>query len=260
MIYLDLIFLLNFAYDFLLLLTTGITLKRIIYVRRLILASTLGASSIFLLFLKLNNIELLIIKVLVSIIMLIIAYSYNNIKYFINNVIYLYMCSIILAGFLYYLSIEFSYKQDGLFYYFDNYNINYILLLILAPIILLLYYIHLKKIKILLNLNHKVNIVFKNNTALRVNGYIDSGNKLKDPITNKYIIIVDTDVYNNKDPIYVPFKGVNKNGLLKCFPLKYIEINGKQYNNYLLGVSDDKIILDGSNCILNYKLLEDLNV
>ena len=55
-IYLDLIFFINFAYDFLLLLTVAMTLKRKVKIIRIIIASLIGAFSIFLLFLNINEI------------------------------------------------------------------------------------------------------------------------------------------------------------------------------------------------------------
>ena len=118
-IYLDLVFILNFSYDLLLMMTVDITLKRHKKFIRLIFSALVGAISLIILFLPLPQIILFLFKILTSVIMLLIAFGYKNIKYFITNTIYLYMCSVILGGFLYFLSIEFSYKQDGLIFYFD---------------------------------------------------------------------------------------------------------------------------------------------
>ncbi len=183
--------------------------------------------------------------------MLSIAYGFKNFIYTFHNMIYLYMSSIILAGFLYYLTDELGIASS---------NINYIALVILAPLVLGVYVYQTKKLKQKQNLSYRVKVVFKNNKELLLDGFIDSGNKLKDPFTNKYIIIVDESIYKSTNPIYVPFKGVNKTGLIKCFSLDHIEINNRIFKNYLLGVSDEKINLDGSNCLLNYKLLEEINV
>ncbi len=260
MIYLDILFLINYIYDLLLLMTVKIALKRVTKIKYLLLASLIGASSVFLLLLNINNTILFFLKITTSVIMTILSFGYKNIKYTTYNLIYLYMTSVILAGFLYYLNIEFSYKSEGLIFYFDTFSINYLLIILIGPLILYLYVYQTKKLKQKQNLSYVVKVVTKDNKNLLLDGYIDSGNKLKDPITNKYIIIVDKKIYRNKNPIYVPFKGINKSGLLECFTLKYIEINNKKFNNYLLGVSEEKINLEGSNCILNYKLMEDLNV
>ncbi len=256
MIYLDLLFLLNFIYDFLLILTVKITLKRVASLKKMLLAAFIGALSIFLVVFNINSSILLILKFVVSIVMLFVAFGFKNVKFIVTNLLYLYMCSVILAGFLYYLDLEVS--QNII--YFESSSISYIIILLIAPIILGLYIYQTKKLKQKQNLNYEVKIVFKNNKNLLLNGFIDSGNKLKCPITKKYIIIVNKKIYHNKNPIYVPFNGVNKTGIMECFSLKHIEINNQKFTNYLLGVSESKINLEGENCILNYKLMEDLNV
>lgn len=191
--------------------------------------------------------------------MIIVVFGKENI---IINCLYLYMNSVILAGFLYYLSVELSYSNIGLAFYFDDFSINYVLILIIAPVILFIYYKQVKLLKEKQNLNYKVNVVLNNGEEYLLNGFIDSGNKLKDPITRKHVIIVSDKnlLFKEENPIYVPFHGVNKKGLLKCFKVKFIEINNQKFTNYLLGISDSEINLEGVSVILNYKLLEDLNV
>ncbi len=259
-IYLDLIFLLNFCYDFLLLLTVGIILKRVISLKRIILSAFIGALSLIILFWDVNNLLLFFIKNLVSIVMVLVAFKYKNIKFTLTNTMYLYMCSIILAGFMYYLNLEFSYHHEGFIFYYNGLSINYLFLLILGPLILYSYIYQTKKLKQKQNLYYEVKIVLKNNRNLLLNGFIDTGNKLKDPVTKKYIIILNKNIYQAKNPLYVPYKSIDNNGLMKCFAIKYVEINQQKFNNYLIGVSDKKINLDGIDCILNYKLMEDLNV
>lgn len=261
-IYLDLVFLLNFSYDFLILLTLDLTLKRHTKLIRIFLGAFLGSVSLGLLFLPLSSFPLFVLKVLVSILMVLVSFKYKDIKYTLSNLFYLYMISITLGGFLYFLNTEFSYKQEGLIFYFDGISINYILLIIIAPIILYLYIKEHKKISSSYNLNYEVEIIFNDNKKLTCQGFIDSGNKLKDPITHKYIILVEDyllkDYIHNKNPIYVPYKALHKEGLIKCFKIKNIIINKQVFTNYLVGMSEDKFNLEGIDCLLNYKLMEDI--
>ena len=247
-IYIDLLFLLNFIYDFLLLITVSITLKRNTSIKRILIGSLFGAFSTFMIFIPINKYILLILKVFSSLIIVIITYKFKDIKYFFNNLIYLYMCSVILAGFLYFLKIEFN-------------NLAYIISLSIAPLILYLYIKEQKELKRIVNFYKKVIITLKNNKILELNGFIDSGNKLKDPITNKYIILINKKIikgiYNIRSPIYVPIKTVNKNSLLECIGVKNIIIDNKIYTNYLLGLSDTFNGFDGVDCLLNYNLLEE---
>lgn len=247
-IYIDLLFILNFIYDGLLLLTVSITLKRNISIKRILFGSLIGALSTFIILIPFNKYLLLILKILSGLLMLIVTFKYKNIKYFINNILYLYMCSTILAGFLYFLKIQFN-------------NLSYILILIISPLILYLYIKEQKQLKNIVNYYKKVIITFKNNQILELNGFIDSGNKLKDPITNKYIILINKNklkgIYNIRSPIYVPINTVNGNGLLECISIKNIIIDNKEYNNYLLGISNTFNGFEEVECLLNYNLLEE---
>ena len=107
-IYIDILILINFLFDMFLLLTVNIALKRYAKIYRLVLASLFGEITLLSLFIPISSILLTLLKVIMGFIMVLIAFGYKNIKYTIYNVIYLYMTSIILGGFTYYLSIEFK--------------------------------------------------------------------------------------------------------------------------------------------------------
>ena len=262
-IYLDLVFILNFIYDLLLLMTVDITLKRHAKFIRLILSAILGALSLVILFFPCEEVILFIFKIIASVLMILVAFGYKNIKYFGTNMIYLYMCSVILGGFLYFLNVEFSYKREGMVFYFEGLSINYVLLLIVSPIILYLYVREHKKFKSTYNYNYKISIVFRDNKCLECNGFLDTGNKLKDPITGKNIVLLDKKllkgVVNIRSPIYVPYHSLNNRGLLKCIIPSKIEIENKFNENFLLGMMDDKIGINGVDCILNLEIMETLH-
>ncbi len=248
-VYIDLLFILNLIYDFLILMTVSVTLKRNTNLKRLLFGSFFGAITSFIIFLPLNKYLLLFLKIILGIIMLLITYSYHDLKYFINNIIYLYMVSVILAGFLYFLKIEFN-------------NLSYLIILCIAPLILYLYIKEQKELKKIVNYYKKVIITLKNDKIITLNGFIDSGNKLKDPITGKYIILINkkllNGIYNIRSPIYVPIKTVNQNSLLPCIGIKNIKIDNLIFTNYLLGLSDNFKGFDNIECLLNYHLLEEI--
>lgn len=261
-IYLDLVFLLNFFYDLLILMTVDITLKRNAKFIKLLLSAGLGGISLGLLFLPWSSILLFFLKILVSIGMVLIPFGFKNIKYTFSNLFYLYMVSITLGGFLYFLNVQFSYKQEGLVFYFEGLSVNYILLMIIAPVILCLYVHEHKKVKSTYNLNYEVKIIFKDKKELVCQGFVDSGNRLRDPCTKKYVILLASnllrDFVHNKDPIYVPYTCINKSGVIKCFSIESITINQKRFTNYLVGEAMGSFRLNGSDCLLNYKLMEDI--
>lgn len=247
-VYIDLLLILNFIYDLLLLMTVSITLKRMISFKRILLGSLFGMLSTLLIFLPINKYILLLFKIISGVVICIITYSYKDIKYTINNVIYLYMSSVILAGFLYYLNIEFG-------------SNCYLISFIIAPLILFLY-TKMVRNKNKYNLYQKVIITLKNNCILNLNGYIDSGNNLIDPITNKRIIIINKNrikgIYNIRSPMYVPYNTISEHTLLPCIPIKNLCVDNKNYNNYLLGLVDNLKIKDGIDCLLNNSMLEDI--
>lgn len=247
-VYIDLLIILNLIYDFLLLLTVTTALKRNISFKRILFGSLVGSLSTFLIFLPFNKYIILILKLLSGLFMVVVTFKFKNLKYTITNIIYLYMCSVILAGFLYYLKLEFN-------------NLSYIIILLIAPVILYLYLKEQKELKKIINYYKNVKITLKNNHIIFLKGFIDSGNKLKDPITNKYIILINRSklkgIYNIRSPIYVPIKTVNQNSLLECISIKHIIIDDKTYTNYLLGLSDHFNGFDEVECLLNYHLLEE---
>lgn len=253
---------LNFIYDLLLLMTIDITLKRHKNFIRLAFASIIGALSLVILFLPFNKFILFLLKIFVSVIMVLVAFKFKNIKYTFTNLLYLYMCSVILGGFLYLLDVEFSYKREGLIFYFDGLSINYLLLLIIGPLILGLYIYEHKKFKSSYNFNCNIEIVFNNGKVLNSTGFIDSGNKLKDPVTKKYVIIMSkkllSSYINIRSPMYIPYKALNKYGLIECFKIKYLKVNNQIFTNYLVGISNDEFNLNGADVLLNYKLMEDI--
>ena len=247
-VYIDLVCIINFIYDFLILLTVSFTLKRNRKIYYYILSSLIGVLSIFLLFLKINNIVLFLLKILISVIMVIVAFGYKSIKYTISNIIYFYMTSIVLAGFLYLIKGNSS-----------NFNLNYIVLLIIGPIILFIYYKSNKKLKNTYSDYYKIKIVF-DNIEYNLVSFYDNGNNLKDPISRKSIIIVENSrlekIYNIKSPVYVPVITVKGTHLMKCFKPSYIILNDKKIYNYLIGESSIKFS-DGVECLLNKSLKED---
>lgn len=261
-IYIDLLLFLNFCYDFLILLTIDVTLKRNTKIRRIVLSSIIGALAILLLFIKFNPFLLFLVKILISVLMVIIAFKYINLKYTLANLFYMYMISITLAGFLYFLNTQFSYYQAGIVFVNKGLSVNYLVLLIIAPIVLFFYVKSHRKMKTTYNLYQQVKIIFKNNQELICQGFIDSGNKLIDPITHKYIILVENNLLqkyiNPENLIYVSYKTLNKKSLLKCYRIKKITIKNKDYKNYLVGQVNRKFFMEGIDCLLNYKLLEDL--
>lgn len=253
-IYLDLIMILNFFFDFLLLLSVSILLKRRAKVKRIIYASFIGGISILFLFININSLELFFFKFFISILMILIAFGYKNIKYTLINILYLYVVSIFLGGGLYLLNVQFSYKHVGIVFYNNGLSINVIIMILLAPIII---YIYIKQGKRLRNnySNYYDVRIYLNDIYIDAIGYLDTGNNLVDPITSKPVILIDKRkiLFDIKEFMLIPYYTVSGRAMMKCLKINKIIINKREYKNILLGVIDN-INLDGVDVILNNKL------
>ena len=256
-IYLDLVMILNFFIDFILLLTVSIVLKRNISITRIMLGAFVGGLSILFLFFDMNSVTLFILKTIISILMVLISFKYKNLKYTLINLFYLYMVSIVLGGFLYLLNIEFSYKQVGIIFINNGLSINFIFLLIFSPIIL---YIYIKQTKNLrYNYSNYYNIeIVKKDKKYKYTAYMDSGNVLVDSLTKKSVILIDKRkiLFNIKEFRLIPYMGVNGSNMIKVVKIDKLIFNNKEYDSVLMGIMDN-INLDGVDVILNRKLLEE---
>jgi len=248
-VYIDLLLFLNFAFDFLLLQATSIILKRNAKIFNIIIASFIGSLSVLVLFFNINNIQLFLIKIYLSIIMCLITFYYKDLKYTLINIGTFYIVSILLGGFLYLLNIEFSYKHHGLIFYNNGLSINVIILFIISPLIL---YIYLRQAKYL---NKKIKnyyqVDFKINKKIyNFNGYLDTGNTLI--YKNKPVIFINKKIKTNKKKIMVPYMTVSGFGLLECIEVK-VHVHNLGDFDVLLGYNQN-INISGAEILLNNEM------
>lgn len=241
MVYIELVFILNFLLDFMILYGTKRLLKINKNIYRIILGSMIGSITTIQIYLKLTNIELTILKIIISILMNLVSFGKNNL---IKNTTYFYLISIIFGGVVYLLDIE-----------LDFYT-NMFLLLILCPLIIFIFIKEYQNYK--LNLKEKYDVLFTYlNKEYKLEGFIDTGNHLKDPLTSKSVILVDLQI-KTKKVIYIPYKALNTEGIIPCIKPDKLLINNKEINKCLIGLSKDKIRIPGINCILPNQLKEEL--
>ena len=247
-IYIDLVILLNYFFDSLILLTVNTTLKRNISLKKILFVSLLGELSL-LGFLLSNKYLLILLKLEISLILNILTFKYKDIFYTVANVLYFYMVSIILGGFIYYLKLN---------------NLSYFFILLLVPLILYLYIKQNLNMKTTINKTYPLTIYFPNKRKLSLTGFVDTGNKLRDPVTKKWVVLVNKKLLQGviriRTPIYVPYHSLNNKGLVECIKPEKLVIEGKEYTNFLIGLMDSKVMINSSDCILNLEILEELNV
>ena len=220
-IYVDGLLFLNFFFDFLLLLSVSIILKRNVSIFRVMIGAFIGSLTILILFFKITSFELFLIKVYLSIIMCLVSFGYKDLKYTLKNILFLYLVSIILGGFLYMINIEFGYKNEGLVFINKGISLNVIFLIIFSPIVLYIYVKEMKNYKAKIGNYYKVNI-YIGKKVLNLNGYLDTGNTLK----YKGRLVILTNIKNSfKNKIYmIPYMGASGYGVLECIRVRKVEV------------------------------------
>lgn len=239
--YMEEIIFLNFVIDYILLKSLSRLLKLQTNNYKLIASCLIGEITLIYLFFSVDNLLLIITKIIIMILMIFVSFGFNDIKSFIKNIIYYYILSFFLGGVMYYLKI------NSLVYY------KYYLFFI--PFIMNIYEYFEYSLKQYINYRYKVNIYLSNGKILYLNGFMDSGNVLVEPYSNKKVIIINKSVDENF--YLVPYKCIGGDFLIKCFDPKKVYIDGiGEVKNVCVGVIDKKF--DGYNCLLNYKIMEEI--
>ena len=189
------------------------------------------------------------------------TFVFKHLLTFLKDIFYLYIASVFLGGSLYLLNLQFSYKNEGLIFYHSGLSINIIAIILITPIII---YLYLKQANIQKNTSshyYKVDIYLTNKTIIHTTAFLDTGNNLKDPYKHRPIILINKDLINKKYKyLLVPYSSLNNHSLLKCIVPQKIVIEGyKEQTNFLVGLSEERLAIEGAECILNKKLLERIN-
>jgi stage II sporulation protein GA (sporulation sigma-E factor processing peptidase) len=260
-IYIDLVLFINFGFDLLILFGVAIILRRQTSLKKLFFGALLGTITVLCMFIKMSSFMLFLFKIIISLFMVIIAFGYRDIKYFFNNLFYLYTSSIILGGFLYFLSMQFSYKNSGLVFYYNGLSVNFIVLIVMSPIIIFAYVKQGLSLKNNYSNYYNIDIYLKTGEVIEATAFLDTGNKLVDPYEKRPIILLNKSLlsidYSKYNMLLVPYDSLNNHGLLKCIIPEKIFIQGVGFkNNFLVGISNEEIKMDGVDCILSEKLLE----
>lgn len=238
-VYLDLIIVINFIYDFLILSSTSVLLKRNAPLVKVLISAFIGEISIVTLFIPIDKTLLMILKFGLSAAMVFITFGKKN---FLESIFYFYVITVILGGT--------SYLLGG-----DKELVNVILLAIISPIIIYLYIKSIREYKAEITSMHDVIIIDGDNTY-KLNGYLDTGNKLIDPITKYPVIMVSEDLnLESKKIFYVPYNVVNSSSVLKCVKVDKVLIDNKLVK-VLIGLCGKEIFNKDVDCILNDSLRE----
>ena len=257
-IYLDVIFLENIVINYIILYVTGIISKVQIKQNRLFLGALIGAiySVIYYLF-KLKIYSSFIVKIFLSIVIIYVAFNSNNFKDLLKKVLLFYLTSFVFGGaaiaIIYMVNSQNITIQNGVLV--GSYTLTTVLIGIVVAYFAIIFAFKIIKTKISKkDLTCEIEVTL-NNKKIRTIALIDTGNMLKEPITNLPVIVMEhtllydffpKEILNNSEEILGgDFSKIPENIIeeyssrLKVIPYSSL---GKQ-NGMLLGVKGENLIV-----------------
>lgn len=198
-VYIDVIWLLNFLVDSLLLWMTAIFLKRTVHFGRIFLGGLLGSLLVFLSITPLSFIAgHPVIKICISIGMILITFGFNRLKYFFAGLFTFYFSTFLMGGILigvhYFLTFDMQLQSavflDSIRGFGDP--ISWMFVMAAFPVA---WYFSRKRIDAITISNIEYSVladvtIEMNGIVLKLKGLIDSGNQLYDPISKSPVMIV----------------------------------------------------------------------
>ncbi|MHC6179532.1 sigma-E processing peptidase SpoIIGA [Clostridium sp. JNZ X4-2] len=248
-VYIDLLILINLTVDFFLLYITGRTLKLKMRFGFMFLAAAMGSIyTITLVYPSLSLFSAFYFKIIVSIVLVYV--SFGNRGFMVNlkilSVFILY--SMLLAGLCIFIQYSiYSYVDGPIIINFPYQWLFTSLMLLYITIDRLVVYV--KDRNNLYTLVYNVDIVFKNKCKT-VKAFLDTGNELREPVTNLPVIIVEKSVLENINlegvcEFYIPYRVINGAcGKLQGFKPDIIKIDlGEEvkYREVIIAICQEKL-------------------
>lgn len=254
-VYLDIIFLENLCINCIILLATALINKNPISIIKILLSSLIGSIYAVLVYLSILEIfSNIILKILLSICMVHVAYNPKNVKVLIKEIILFYLTSFTFGGvafaLLYFVKPQEILIKNGLL--IGTYPIKIVLTgVILGFIIITVAFKNFKKR--LLNKDMFCNITINFDEKYKtVKAMIDTGNLLKEPITGIPVVVIEKselldifpkEILENVENIITGKKNIEIDKYLSRFRVIPFTSLGKE-NGMLLGFKIDTLQID----------------
>lgn len=268
-IYIDVVFIENLIMNYIILFATGIIIKIKIKHMRLILASVLGAIYSIVAYMSILEIySSIVLKIVLSVIIVYIAFNPQNVKNMWKDIVIFYMTSFVFGGaafaLIYIIKPQDILMKNGLF--LGTYPLKTIILGAIIAFIIIVTSFKIVKSKISKKDMFCTIKVKLNQREIEMKAMIDTGNLLKEPISNTPVIVIEhtllyncmpKEILNNLENILggdfenIPEEIKNKYiSKLKVIPFSSL---GKQ-NGMLIGIKPEYVIVkdeDNENKIDN---------
>ena len=205
-VYIDIVLIENLLMDYIILYTTAQITKNKIKHVKLILSSIVGSAYAVILFI--SNLDVyanIMLKILLSVSMIYIAFVPKNLKSMIKQVLIFYVVSFAIGGLafslIYFVKPQNIFKSNGFMVGFEPFKI-----VVLAGIVGFI--IVTSAFKIIREKYSKSNMfcdieIFYKEKSVKAKALIDSGNSLKDPISRLPVVVVQTNIIKQIIPYYL---------------------------------------------------------
>lgn len=193
-IYIDVVFLENLVMNSIILVASGIILKKKMKWIRIILASSLGAIYTIIGYISVLEIySNLILKVILSILIIYIAFNPQTVKQLWKDLLIFYLTSFVFGGvafaLIYVVKPQDILMKNGLF--LGTYPLKTVLLAAIVAFIIIIAAFAIAKTKFSKKDMFCDVEVELNNKIIKTRAMIDTGNLLKEPITNTPVIVLE---------------------------------------------------------------------
>ena len=295
-IYLDVVLIENLCMNYIILFATGYILKIKLNHIRLIISALFGGIYSILAYMEiLAAYSNIIMKLILSVVMVYVAYNPKNIKLLAKEITIFYLTSFVFGGtafaLLYFVKPQDILMRDGVF--IGTYPLKIALLGGIVGFTITVIAFKIVKYRISKNDMFCEIEIFFGEKSVRLKAMLDTGNMLRDPITRMPVIVVEKDILHEiipykildnlekiiggdvPDEIYeeinveyiskfrvIPFSSLGKqNGLLLGFKasnvITYIDANEEELKNVIIGIYDKKLSKkDKYNALLGLEILE----
>lgn len=193
-IYIDVVLLENLIMNFIILLATGLILKEKIKIVKLVLSSLLGAIYSVISYLSILEIYTsMILKIILSIVMIYVAFNPQVMKKMWKDLIIFYLTSFVFGGaafaLIYIVKPQDILMKNGLF--LGTYPLKTIILGSIIAFLVIMAAFTVVKSKITKKDMFCEIEIYLNGKTIRTTAMLDTGNLLKEPITNTPVVIVE---------------------------------------------------------------------
>jgi len=227
-VYIDILIIENFIVNLFLLLNT-MKLLRYEYDKKIYLSALLGSIYTLVILFEKNIFTSLVFKILVVVLMIILINKNLDFKKIIKTTITFFLLSFTLCGLAFALSL-----MDNPFNILETFSIYNFKVKSLILSLMIIYIFSLRIFELIKDRSLIKNFIFDieikdEKLTIYLKGFLDTGNALREPVTNLPCIIIENDIlesltFINNERYFINFNTISENGSLEGIKTSNIRI------------------------------------